>query len=72
MTESIYPNVLLHIGDEWRDGAGHRTLDILNPATGDLLGQAAMAEPADVAAAAESAEKGSRSGAAPRRSSVRA
>jgi succinate-semialdehyde dehydrogenase/glutarate-semialdehyde dehydrogenase len=52
-----YPNTLLHIGGRWRPGSAPG-LDVVNPATGDVIGKvenAAAAELDDALAAASSA-----------------
>ena len=39
----MYPNVQLHIDGEWTNAASGATLDVMNPATGDLNGTLAHA-----------------------------
>ena len=45
---SEYPAVALYIDGEWTDGGGSRGDDIINPATGAVLGRVPFAEPQDV------------------------
>ncbi len=45
---SEYPPVALFIAGEWTSGTGRRGQDVINPATGDVLGRVPFAEPADV------------------------
>lgn len=54
----MYKNVLLHIGGEWTKSASGRTLDVINPATEEVIGTAAHAGRADLDAAIEAAETG--------------
>jgi len=44
----MYSDVSLLIDGVWRDSASGRTLDVVNPATGDVLGHLAHAGPADL------------------------
>ena len=37
----------LFIGGEWRDAEGGKTLEVTNPATGEVLAKVADASPAD-------------------------
>lgn len=53
-----YPDIQLYINGHWREGAGARQLPVHNPATGKVLGQVACAETADLAEAADAAERG--------------
>jgi succinate-semialdehyde dehydrogenase/glutarate-semialdehyde dehydrogenase len=46
---------MLYINGQWRDAASGATFESLNPATGDVIGQAADAGVADVQAAIEAA-----------------
>ena len=39
----MYQDVLLHIGGEWRAARGGRTLDVVNPATEEVIGTLAHA-----------------------------
>ena len=34
-----YPEILLHIDGEWTKGAGGKSEPVLNPATGEPIGQ---------------------------------
>jgi succinate-semialdehyde dehydrogenase/glutarate-semialdehyde dehydrogenase len=43
-----YPTVALYIDGEWTEGTGGRSDDILNPATGQVLGRVPFAGPQDV------------------------
>ena len=45
----------LFINDEWRDAAGGKTIDVVNPATEDVIAAVASAEQADVDAAVAAA-----------------
>ncbi len=56
----MYPGTLLFIDGVWREGAGRRTMDVLNPATGDTIGQVAHAGIADLDEALAAAAKGFR------------
>jgi succinate-semialdehyde dehydrogenase / glutarate-semialdehyde dehydrogenase len=48
MTVNAYPDTRLLIGGEWVDATGGRTLDVRNPATGDVIGKVAHASLADL------------------------
>jgi succinate-semialdehyde dehydrogenase / glutarate-semialdehyde dehydrogenase len=50
-----YPDIKLYIDGEWADGKGGRGDDVLNPATGEVLGRVPFAEPEDVDRAIEAA-----------------
>ncbi|ACA15701.1 Aldehyde Dehydrogenase [Methylobacterium sp. 4-46] len=54
----MFPDVQLHIAGEWRRGGAGQTLPILNPATGETLGQLAVATREDLDAALAAAERG--------------
>ena len=54
----MYSNVNLFIGGAWQPAASGKTLDVLNPATGDPIGTVAHAEKADLDRALAAAEKG--------------
>lgn len=54
----MYPSTQLFIDGRWRDGAEARTLDVLNPATGESIGVVAHAEPADLDEALAAAARG--------------
>ncbi len=54
----MYSDVSLLIDGEWRGGAAGRTLDVLNPATGEVLAQLAHAGPDDLDAALAATARG--------------
>lgn len=54
----MYKDVKLFIGGEWTGAKSGRTLDIINPATEEVIGTASHAERADLEAAVASAERG--------------
>jgi succinate-semialdehyde dehydrogenase/glutarate-semialdehyde dehydrogenase len=54
----MYKDVLLHIGGEWTKSASGRTLDVINPATEEVIGTAAHAGREDLDAAITAAEAG--------------
>ena len=53
-----YADVSLLIDNAWRASASGRTLDVLNPATGDVLAHVARAGQDDLDAALQAAERG--------------
>ena len=55
---STYPEVLLFIGGKWRPALQGRSIPVLNPATGELVGTVAHAARADLDAALENAAAG--------------
>jgi succinate-semialdehyde dehydrogenase/glutarate-semialdehyde dehydrogenase len=55
-----YPNTLLHINGEWRPARSGKTLDVVNPATEEVIGTVAHAEKADLDEALAAADKGLR------------
>lgn len=55
---SNYPLVQLYIDGHWREGAAARKLPVLNPATGEVMGELACAETADLEEVAEAANRG--------------
>ena len=55
---SNYPHVQLYINGHWREGAEARKLPVLNPATGEVMGDLACAETADLEEVAEAANRG--------------
>lgn len=57
-TSTRYPDTQLFINGEWRNALGGRTIDVLNPATGDVIGKVAHAEKTDLDAALDAAAKG--------------
>ncbi len=54
----MYPDVQLFIDGAWTPSAGGKTLDVLNPATGEVLGRLAHAERPDLDRALAAAERG--------------
>lgn len=54
----MYQDVLLHIGGKWRNAADGRTLDVVNPATEEVIGKLAHASKADLDAALDAAAAG--------------
>lgn len=54
----MYQDVLLHIGGQWRPATGGKTIDIINPATEEVIGKLAHASQADLDEALEWATKG--------------
>ena len=54
----MYQDVLLHIGGQWRAASGGRTIDIVNPATEEVIGQLAHAAIADLDGALDHAARG--------------
>ncbi|PPQ28288.1 NAD-dependent succinate-semialdehyde dehydrogenase [Rhodopila globiformis] len=56
----MYTDVSLFIDGAWTKAASGRTIDVVNPATGDRIGSVAHAERADLDHALEAAEKGFR------------
>ena len=53
-----YPDVLLHIDGAWTNAQSGRTLQVMNPATGDVNGTLAHAEIPDLDRALAAAERG--------------
>lgn len=51
----IYPGPGLYIGGRWTAGTGDRTRPVVDPGSGEVLGELPCAAPADVDAAAQSA-----------------
>lgn len=58
MTEFNYPNTQLLIDGEWRSGAEGRTIDVIDPATGQVIGQVAHATRPDLDAALAAVDRG--------------
>ncbi|MGN7734723.1 NAD-dependent succinate-semialdehyde dehydrogenase [Ensifer sp. 22564] len=58
MTERKYTDVQLFIGGVWRGGSAGQTSNIINPATGEVIGQLPHATIADLDAALASTAKG--------------
>ena len=54
----MYPEVSLYIDGSWSKASGSRSHPILNPATGDAIGQVPVAEKADLDRALAAADKG--------------
>jgi succinate-semialdehyde dehydrogenase/glutarate-semialdehyde dehydrogenase len=54
----MYQDVLLHVGGKWRAAADGRTLDVINPATEEVIGKLPHASTADLDAALEAAAAG--------------
>src|SRR5215467_4917307 len=54
----MYPQVSLHIDGAWVKGAGGKSEPVLNPATGDPIGDVPHADKADLDRALAAAEKG--------------
>jgi succinate-semialdehyde dehydrogenase / glutarate-semialdehyde dehydrogenase len=53
-----YPDTRLFIHGQWQDAADGRTIDVHNPATGQVIGRVAHASRADLDRALESTQKG--------------
>ncbi|HEX7385748.1 MAG TPA: NAD-dependent succinate-semialdehyde dehydrogenase [Castellaniella sp.] len=58
MTTAQYPDTKLLINNQWVDAADGKTLDVLNPATGEVIGRVACAGTRDLDRALEAAQKG--------------
>ena len=54
----MYPDIQLFIDGAWAQGASGRALEVLNPATGEILGRLAHAERPDLDRALAAAERG--------------
>jgi succinate-semialdehyde dehydrogenase/glutarate-semialdehyde dehydrogenase len=54
----MYDNVLLHIAGKWGPAADGRTIDVINPATEEVLGKLARAGTVELEAACDAAAKG--------------
>lgn len=57
-TAPRYPDTQLLINGEWRNAQSGRTIDVSNPATGEVIGKVAHAEKVDLDAALDAAAKG--------------
>jgi succinate-semialdehyde dehydrogenase/glutarate-semialdehyde dehydrogenase len=57
-THADYPATRLFIDGQWRDSADGRTLPVVNPATGEVIGQVAHAHLSDMNEALAAAERG--------------
>ncbi|MFQ6185968.1 NAD-dependent succinate-semialdehyde dehydrogenase [Sinorhizobium meliloti] len=55
-----YPNTRLYIGGEWRDASDGRTLDVVNPVSGEVIGQVAHASKIDLEHAVDAVAEGFR------------
>ncbi|MFC0388878.1 NAD-dependent succinate-semialdehyde dehydrogenase [Muricoccus vinaceus] len=55
---TAYPKVQLHIDGEWRDSRSGKVLEIINPATEEVIGTVAHAEIPDLDEALAAAERG--------------
>ena len=55
---AAYPNTELHIAGKWQPAAAGETIDVINPATEDVIGTVAHARKADLDAALAAAEAG--------------
>src|SRR3954470_1020468 len=55
MTTTTMIRKQLFINGEWRDAAAGRTIEVVNPATEEVIAEVASAEPSDVDAAVASA-----------------
>ncbi|MEX3526822.1 MAG: NAD-dependent succinate-semialdehyde dehydrogenase [Burkholderia sp.] len=58
MTNTPYTDTQLLINGEWCDAASGKTIDVLNPATGKVIGKVAHAGIADLDRALEAAQRG--------------
>ena len=56
----MYPDTKLFIDGSWTAGAAGRTLPVVNPASGEVIGTVAHAERADLDRALEAADQGFR------------
>jgi succinate-semialdehyde dehydrogenase/glutarate-semialdehyde dehydrogenase len=54
----MYQDVLLHIGGKWQSAKDGRTLDVINPATEEVIGKLAHAGTDDLDQALASAAAG--------------
>ena len=54
----MYTDISLYIDGGWAKGSGGKTIPVLNPATGESIGNIAHAETADLERAARAAAKG--------------
>ncbi|QOF96444.1 NAD-dependent succinate-semialdehyde dehydrogenase [Novacetimonas hansenii] len=55
---TAYRNTQLYIDGTWTDGTGGRTIDVLNPATAQVIGHVAHAAPPDLRRALDAAARG--------------
>ncbi|KZO58591.1 NAD-dependent succinate-semialdehyde dehydrogenase [Dietzia maris] len=56
--DTAYPDTRLFIDDQWTDAADGRTIDVLNPADGQVIGTVAHASVTDLDRALAAAERG--------------
>ncbi|MBL7497554.1 NAD-dependent succinate-semialdehyde dehydrogenase [Frankia sp. CNm7] len=56
--EARYPELALYVDGQWTQGSGARREPVLNPATGQVLGEVPLAERADLDAAVAAAGRG--------------
>lgn len=54
----MYQDVLLHVAGQWRAAQGERVLDVINPATEEVVGRLAHASKVDLDEALDAAAKG--------------
>src|SRR6202042_1134009 len=59
-TDNMYSDVSLFINGTWGPAAGGRTIDVVNPATGDKIGTVPHAATSDLDRALEAVDKGFR------------
>ncbi len=57
-TPSSYPDTQLLIGNTWQDAKSGKRIDVLNPATGNVIAQVAHAGKADLDLALEATQRG--------------
>lgn len=57
MANRGYKNTLLYIDGHWTEGADRATREVVNPATGEVIGTVAVATAADLEQAARAAER---------------
>ena len=55
---TTYPNVQLHINGVWKPADAGETIDVINPATEEVIGKVAHARTADLDEALEAAQQG--------------
>ncbi|MCZ7976982.1 NAD-dependent succinate-semialdehyde dehydrogenase [Agrobacterium salinitolerans] len=53
-----YPNTKLYIGGEWSDASGGKTLDVVNPINGEVIGNVAHASRTDLDRAVQAVASG--------------
>ncbi len=57
---AIYPKLKMHIDGEWVEAGSRRVHRVLNPATGDVLGELPLADADDLDRALAAADAGFR------------